>query len=53
MGAGHPNRSTATIAVVLGVSAARTVSAVTFRVALSTSQNLGRAPAVTTASTVA
>ena len=50
MGAGMPNRSTATIAVVRGVSAARTVSAVTVRVTGSTSQNTGRAPALTIAS---
>ena len=37
-------------ALVRGVSAARTVSAVTLRVAGSTSQNTGRAPALTIAS---
>ena len=41
------------IAAVRGVSAARTVSGVTLRVSGSTSQNTGRAPAVTAASAVA
>ena len=47
IGAGTPNRSTATIAVVRGVSAARTLSAVTVRLFGSTSQNTGRAPKFT------
>ncbi len=42
--AGLPNRSTATTAFVRGVSAAFTVSAVTFIVAGSTSQKTGAAP---------
>ena len=43
-GATLPNRWTATTAFVRGVSAARTVSAVTQNVSGSTSQNTGRAP---------
>src|ERR1700753_799986 len=52
-GAGSPKRSTETMAVVRAVSAARTVSTVTLRVSKSTSQNTGRAPALTTASALA
>ena len=43
-GATLPNRCTAMTALVRGVSAARTVSAVTQNVSGSTSQNTGRAP---------
>ena len=53
IGAGIPNRSTATIAFVFGVRAARTVSAVTLRVSMSTSQNTGVAPMLAIASQVA
>ena len=52
-GAGTPNRSTATIAFVDGVRAARTVGTVTLRVSGSTSQKRGRAPIAATASAVA
>ena len=44
IGATLPNRCTAMTALVRGVSAARTVSAVTQNVSGSTSQNTGRAP---------
>ena len=50
IGATLPNRWTASTAFVAGVSAARTVSAVTHKVSSSTSQNTGRAPALTIAS---
>ena len=43
-GATLPNRSTVITALVAGVSAARTVSAVTQKVSGSTSQKTGRAP---------
>ena len=49
-GATLPNRCTASTAACAGVSAARTVSAVTQYVSGSTSQNTGRAPALTIAS---
>ncbi len=52
-GATFPNRCTTTTALVLGVMAARTVSAVTQKVAGSTSQYTGTAPTFTVASTVA
>ena len=53
MGATLPNRCTGTIALVRGVSAARTVSAVTQAVSGSTSQNTGTAPMSAAASAVA
>ncbi len=53
IGARFPNRWTATTAFVRGVSAARTVSAVTHIVSGSTSQKTGRAPVGGTASAVA
>src|SRR5436190_20785542 len=52
-GATFPNRSTATTAVVFGVSAACTVSAVSQKVSGSTQQNTGRAPVGGIASTLA
>ncbi len=52
-GARLPNRCTATTALVAGVSAAATVSAVTQYVSGSTSQKTGRAPVGGTASAVA
>ena len=53
IGATFPNRSTGTIALVRGVSAALTVSGVTQNVSRSMSQNTGRAPSTSAASAVA
>src|SRR5690348_11015400 len=53
IGGTFPNRSTAITALVRGVSAALTVSAVTQKVSRSMSQNTGRAPVGGIASTLA